>query len=78
MEYQSLLHKKLLAGNFVFTAETTPPDSSDKETLLKNVRPLKDIADAVNVTDSPGAKVHMSALTASIILAQSNIDPILQ
>ncbi len=78
MEYQSLLHKKLLDKVFVFTAETTPPDASDKETLLKNVMPLKGIADAVNVTDSPGAKVHMSSLTASIILAQNDIDPILQ
>ena len=78
MEYQSLLHKKLLDGNFVYTAETTPPDASDKETLLKKTRPLKDIADAVNLTDSPGAKVHMSALTAAIILAQNDIEPILQ
>ena len=78
MEQQSLLHKKLLDKVFVFTAETTPPDASDKETLLKNVMPLKGIADAVNVTDSPGAKVHMSSLTASIILAQNDIDPILQ
>ena len=78
MEYQSLLHKKLHSGNFVFTAETTPPDASDKEVLLKKVKPLKDIADAINVTDSPGAKVHMSAITAAIILAQNNIDPILQ
>ena len=38
MDYQSLLQKKLHARNFVFTAETTPPDSSDKETLLKNVK----------------------------------------
>ena len=43
MEYQSLLHKKLHSGNFVFTAETTPPDASDKEILLKKVKPLKDI-----------------------------------
>ena len=78
MEYQSLLHKKLHAGNFIFTAETTPPDASDKTVLLKKVKPLKDVADAINVTDSPGAKVHMSALTAAIILAQNNIDPILQ
>ena len=78
MEYQSLLHKKLLDKDFVFTAETTPPDASDTETLLRNVMPLKGIADAVNVTDSPGAKVHMSSLTASIILAQNGIDPILQ
>ena len=78
MEYQSPLHKKLHDGAFVFTAETTPPDASNKETLLKKIEPLKDIADAINVTDSPGAKVHMSALTAAIILAQNDIDPILQ
>ena len=78
MEYQSLLHNKLLEGSFVFTAETTPPDASDQAVLLKKIAPLKDIADAINVTDSPGAKVHMSALTAAIILAQNNIEPILQ
>ena len=78
MENQSLLHQKLLNKIFVYTAETTPPDASDKETLLKNVMPLKGVADAVNVTDSPGAKVHMSSITASIILAQNDIDPILQ
>ena len=78
MENQSLLQQKLLDKVFVYTAETTPPDASDKETLLKNVMPLKGVADAVNVTDSPGAKVHMSSLTASIILAQNGIDPILQ
>jgi len=78
MEYQSTLHKKLHNGGFVFTAETTPPDASSKEVLLEKVKPLKELADAVNVTDSPGAKVHMSALTAAIILAQNNIDPILQ
>ena len=78
MENQSLLQQKLLDKVFVYTAETTPPDASDKETLLKNVMPLKGVADAVNVTDSPGAKVHMSSLTAAIILAQNGIDPILQ
>ena len=78
MEYQSLLHKKLHEGGFVFTAETTPPDASNKEVLLEKTKTLKDVADAVNVTDSPGAKVHMSALTAAIILAQNGIDPILQ
>ena len=78
MKNQSLLQQKLLDKIFVYTAETTPPDASDKETLLKNVMPLKGVADAVNVTDSPGAKAHMSSLTAAIILAQNSIDPILQ
>jgi len=78
MNNQSKLQQKLLDKVFVYTAETTPPDASDKETLLKNVMPLKGVADAVNVTDSPGAKAHMSSLTAAIILAQNGIDPILQ
>ena len=78
MENQSLLQKKLLDRKFIYTAETTPPDASDKEVLLKNVMPLKGVADDVNVTDNPGAKAHMSSLTASIILAQNGIDPILQ
>ena len=78
IEYQSLFHKKLLEGNFVYTAETTPPDSSDQEILLKKAKPLKDIADAVNLTDSPGAKAHMSSLTAAIILVQNDFEPIWQ
>jgi methylenetetrahydrofolate reductase (NADPH) len=78
MNNQSKLQQKLLNKVFVYTAETTPPDASNKEILLKNVMPLKGVADAVNVTDSPGAKAHMSSLTAAIILAQNGIDPILQ
>ena len=78
MEHQSLFNKKLDEGLFIYTAETTPPDASDKNILIKKTSHLKDVADAVNVTDSPGAKVHMSALTAAIILAQNNIEPILQ
>ena len=78
MEINSLLQKKLLDNIFVYTAETTPPDSASDEVLLKNVMPLKGIADGINVTDSPGAKVHMSSLTASVILAQNHMDPILQ
>ena len=78
IEYQSLFHKKLLEGNFVYTAETTPPDSSDQKKLLDKTKPLKGIADAVNLTDSPAAKAHMSSLTAAIILAQNDIEPIWQ
>ena len=78
MEYQSQLQQKLSDGIFVYTAETTPPDASSKDILLEKIFPLKDVADAINVTDSPGAKVHMSALTASIILSQEGVEPILQ
>ena len=39
MEYQSNLHKKLHNGEFVFTAETTPPDASSKEVLIEKIKP---------------------------------------
>ena len=78
MEYQSSLHKKLHSGNFVFTAETTPPDASDKEVLLKKIEPLKDIADAINVTDSHGSKMSLSSLAAARKLIDHNIEPIMQ
>ena len=38
MEYQSLLHKKLHGGGFIFTAETTPPDASNKNVLLEKTK----------------------------------------
>ena len=40
MEYQSLLHKKLKAGGFIFTAETTPPDASNKEAMANYVNTM--------------------------------------
>ncbi len=70
--------KKLENGNFVFTAETSPPDSSDKNHVLDRVKCLKNIADAVNVTDGASAKSHLSSLVVSGILAENRIEPILQ
>ncbi len=70
--------KKLDSKKFVFTAETSPPDSADQEDVLKRVMCLKNIADAVNVTDGASAKSHLSSLVVSSILANNNIEPILQ
>ena len=74
----SKLKKKLENKNFVFTAETSPPDSTDKKDVLKRVLSLKKIADAVNVTDGASAKSHLSALVVSSILIDNDIEPILQ
>ena len=40
MKYYSSLHNKLSNSAFVYTAEVTPPDASDKETLLKKTLPF--------------------------------------
>ena len=75
---KSKLRKLLNENKFVFTAETSPPDSGNKDVVLKEVECLNGLADAINVTDGAGAKSHMSALATAAILAQNGIEPILQ
>src|SRR4026207_2303630 len=74
----SELHSRLRAGEFVITAEITPPVSTDPAEFLKRALPLKGLATAVNVTDGAGAKVHLSSLAAAHFLVQSGIEPIFQ
>ena len=69
---------KLRAGDFVITAEISPPLSSDPEHLLQRTMPLAGLADAVNITDGASARVHMSALAAAAILVREGIEPVLQ
>src|SRR5258706_10199246 len=72
------LQRALASGRFVITAEVTPPVSCNREDLLAKALPLKGLADAVNVTDGAGARAHMGALAAAVVLAQNGIEPVLQ
>ena len=78
MTTSSNLRSSLKKGNFVITAETSPPDSANASSVLDRAGCLKGIVDAVNVTDGAGAKAHMSALAAATILSQNDIEPVLQ
>ena len=62
----------------MLTAELTPPLSADAEDLLTLARPLKGLADAVNVTDGASARAHMDCLAAAAILAREGVEPVLQ
>ncbi len=74
----SLLQSRLRGGQFVVTAEITPPVSTDPGEFLKRALPLRGLVTAVNVTDGAGAKVHLSSLAATHFLVQAGIEPILQ
>jgi len=74
----SELHSRLRGGEFVVTAEITPPVSTDPAEFLRRALPLKGLATAVNVTDGAGAKVHLSSLAAAHFLVQSGIEPVFQ
>jgi methylenetetrahydrofolate reductase (NADPH) len=74
----SRLEQRLRAGEFAITAEITPPLSCRPDDVTHKALALRDLADAVNVTDGAGARAHMSATAAAFFLLQSGIEPILQ
>ncbi len=74
----SSLEATLKQGLFAVTAEIAPPASFDPDDLMAKARPLRHLADAVNVTDGASARAHMSALVAASMLVQDGIEPILQ
>ncbi len=68
----------LQSGRFVITAEISPPISCLPEDLLAKAKPLKGLADAVNVTDGAGARAAMAATAAAALLVREGVEPILQ
>jgi methylenetetrahydrofolate reductase (NADPH) len=74
----SNLQARLQAGDFVVTAELTPPVATEAPTLLERARQLKGLATAINITDGAGAKTHLSSLVAAHLVLQAGVEPILQ
>jgi len=66
------------SGNFLITAELTPPKGPDTTEFIEKAQALKGRVHAVNVTDSNRAVMRMSPLVASLLLQQIGIEPICQ
>jgi homocysteine S-methyltransferase len=63
--------RKLRAGKFVISVEVDPPRGFNAQKQLEGARHAKEIgADAVNVADSPMARVRMGALSLCIQIQQ--------
>ena len=74
----SRLHRLLLAGEFVVTAELQTSDSADPAAIVRDAETLRGVADAVNCTDNSAAHTHVSALAASRLLVEAGIEPVMQ
>jgi methylenetetrahydrofolate reductase (NADPH) len=74
----SHLHRLLLAGEFVVTAELQTSDSADPAATVRDAEMLRGVADAVNCTDNSAAHTHVSALAASRLLVETGIEPVMQ
>src|SRR5581483_6932821 len=65
------LREKLAAGRFVINVEVDPPHGLSPRRALEGAALLKQAGvDALNVGDSPAAKVRMSSFAMSVILQQ--------
>ena len=69
--------ERLNSGQFIVTAEISPPKGVDTTGLLKNATLLKDIVDAINVTDNQRAIMRMSPLAACTILERNGYETIM-
>jgi homocysteine S-methyltransferase len=63
--------EKVQAGKFVMTVEVDPPHGLRPQKAVEGARLLREAGvDAINVGDSPTAKVRMSPLAMSVLLKQ--------
>jgi methylenetetrahydrofolate reductase (NADPH) len=71
----SNLEKVLKAGHFAFTGECGPPKGANVAHLKEKMEHLRDMVDAINVTDNQTAVVRMSSKAASTIMVQAGLEP---
>jgi len=65
-------------GEFIITAEVTPPKGGDMTHTLAMAELLKNRVHAINITDGSRAVLRMCPLAVSAILLQHGIEPICQ
>ena len=67
---ETLLQRKLAAGEFVVSVEIDPPRGANPQAMLDVAQALKDSAkvDVVDVNDNPRARARMSGMMASVAI----------
>jgi methylenetetrahydrofolate reductase (NADPH) len=67
-----------MKDEIVITVEMTPPKGPDVASLVKKLKELKFLTDAVNFTDNPSAKMRMCSMSACKISLDLGFEPVLQ
>ena len=75
---RSELHRLLLEGEFVVTAELATTDSASPEPVRELAGALRGKVDAVNCTDNSAAHPHLAPMAAAHIVADAGVEPIMQ
>jgi methylenetetrahydrofolate reductase (NADPH) len=74
----STLEAIVRSGRFAVTSEVVPPRSGDLSALTEQARGLVGYADAVNVTDNPAARAHMTPIVGVVATTRAGLEPTLQ
>ncbi|HVY83481.1 MAG TPA: methylenetetrahydrofolate reductase [Steroidobacteraceae bacterium] len=72
------LETKIRAGTFVVTTELTPPKGIDLTELFARADALRGWIDAVNLTESPRARMAVEPKSVAHLLIDRGLDPIVQ
>ena len=72
------LETKIRSGTFVVTTELTPPKGIDLTELFTKADALKGYVDAVNLTESPRARMAIEPKSVAHLLIDRGLDPIVQ
>ncbi len=72
------LERRLKAGEFVVTAEVSPPLTSAIKKLKSNIDLVRPYVTAINFTDSPSATPRMSSWACSKICLEQGAEPVMQ
>ncbi len=69
--------EKLDSKKFIITAEISPPKGTDITEMQNDASMIKDVVDAINITDNQRAVMRMSPLAACSVLSQKGYETIM-
>jgi len=74
----SLFEEKLLSDKFVVTTEVGPPKGADTSEMVGQIDLLKDMVDAINITDHQSSVMRFPSLGGCMLVKERGGEPVLQ
>jgi len=75
---KSLFEEKLNSGKFIVTTEVGPPKGSDVSELTHHIELLKNVVDAINVTDHQSSVMRFPSIGGCLLIKEHGGEPVLQ
>jgi len=72
------LSERFKEGKFVITCEVGPPKGIEVEPLMEELEPLREKADAFNVTDLQSSVLRVGSLATCRLLKDRDLEPVMQ